>query len=506
MTLRPETRAAIDAARAAGRVLDRRFGRVGPVRLESPRDPVTRTDRAAERVIRRRLARRFPAVGFLGEESGAAATGPDGRWIVDPLDGTIAFVAGLRIHVSRTAEMARCVVSLWRGPGPGRAVTGARGAMRRAARVVAAGIAVALGAAPSGVQADGVNIPVLVPITGFLSLEGTSQRNGALLAVRSAPAGIEVKAEVQDTGTSPEVAVNALEKAASGGRAIAVVASMLGTQMLAMLPVAATYRVPLLTVSGTARITELGNPWVFRFFPGDAVVKAVHARYAVQELGKRRPALLYQTTAYGQSGREELSRHFKQLGATVVFEEGLDVRVKDMLPVLTKVKEAAPDVLILHLHSGPTALVVRQAAAMGLGLPIVAGSAMHQPATAALLEPGELKGVCAESGSSPISGGSPAMDRWLAAYRQAYGSEPDAFALGQHDGVAMALGAIAAGAKTGEDLRRALSTATYQGLAMTYRSDGKGNMAHSAVIICYDGQTRVPRLTRRYDDVTGVLK
>jgi myo-inositol-1(or 4)-monophosphatase len=159
MTLRPETRAAIAAARAAGRILDRGFGRAGPVRLKSPRDPVTRVDGASERAIRRLLHRRFPTIGFLGEEGGAITTGPDGRWIVDPLDGTIAFVAGLptfgvsialerggrleagvilfprlrelfvaerghgawlngrRIRVSRTRALGRCVVSLWHEAG-----------------------------------------------------------------------------------------------------------------------------------------------------------------------------------------------------------------------------------------------------------------------------------------------------------------------------------------------------------------------------------------------------
>jgi fructose-1,6-bisphosphatase/inositol monophosphatase family enzyme len=88
MKLRAETQAAVAAARAAGRVLDRWFGRVGPVRLKSARDPVTRADGEAERTIRWLLHRRFPAIGFLGEEGGAVATGPDARWIVDPLDGT----------------------------------------------------------------------------------------------------------------------------------------------------------------------------------------------------------------------------------------------------------------------------------------------------------------------------------------------------------------------------------------------------------------------------------
>jgi len=92
--LQAETRAAVLAARAAGRVLDRHFGRVGRVRLKGPKDPVTAADAASERVIRRLLRKRYPDVGFLGEE-GTVAAGAEGRWIVDPIDGTLAFVAGL---------------------------------------------------------------------------------------------------------------------------------------------------------------------------------------------------------------------------------------------------------------------------------------------------------------------------------------------------------------------------------------------------------------------------
>jgi branched-chain amino acid transport system substrate-binding protein len=353
-------------------------------------------------------------------------------------------------------------------------------------------------------RAQEVVVPVLVPVTGFLSLEGQSQRNGAQLALRRAPQGLAVRGEVSDTGVSPEVAVNALERAL-GQKPLAVVASMLGTQMLAMLPVAAEAKVPLLTVSGTARITELGNPWVFRFFPGDGVVKQAQARYAVEELGKKRPAIVYQTTAYGQSGLQHLKATFEKLGAAAVFEEGIAVDVKDLLPVLAKAKAANPDVLILQLHAPSTALVVKQAAAMGLGIPIVAGSAMHQPSTAALVEPGELKDVCAESASSPISGGSEALQKWVADYRAAFSTEPDAFALAQYDGTMMALEAAAKGARTPEAMRQALGSSVHEGLAMRYKSDGKGNMAHSAVILCYEGASRMPKIVKRYDNVSGVL-
>jgi branched-chain amino acid transport system substrate-binding protein len=285
-----------------------------------------------------------------------------------------------------------------------------------------------------------LNIPILVPLTGFLSLEGKSQRNGALLALKSAPPGMRINAEVVDTGVAPEGAVNALERAASRGPAIAVVASMLGTQMLAMLPLAREHRLPLVTVSGTAEITRMNNPYVFRFFPGDEVTKVAHVRYAVEELGKRRIALIYQTTAYGQSGRRQIVENMKSRGLTPVFEEGIEVQIRDMLPVLSKARAADPDVLFIHLHAGPTALLIRQAAAMGLRLPIVAGSAMHQPPTAELLEPGELAGVCAEANASPVSGGSAGIERFVRDYRAEFGAEPDGFALGQYDGVMMVLG------------------------------------------------------------------
>ncbi len=377
---------------------------------------------------------------------------------------------------------------------------------RIASRSLVAACAAALcGIAAPAALAQNASIPILVPITGFLSLEGGSQRNGAVLAARRAPGKLSVKADVSDTGTAPDVAVNALERVISRDKPNAVVASMLGTQMLAMLPVALEAKVPLLTVSGTAGITEQKNPFVFRFFPGDAVAKTAHVRYVVEELRKRRIALIYQTTAYGQGGRTEILALLKKAGLEPVFQEALDVSVRDMSPVINKAKEQKPDVILLHLHSQPTALFVRAAAQQKLGLPIVAGSAMHQPQTAALLEPAELANVCAETNSSPVSGNTDEMRSFLQQYREEFKTDPDGFAVGQYDGVSMALEAISKGAATPAALQKALSTQTYKGLAMTYKSDGKGNMAHSAIIICYDGKDRIPRVVQRYDNVTGVL-
>jgi branched-chain amino acid transport system substrate-binding protein len=346
--------------------------------------------------------------------------------------------------------------------------------------------------------ADIIRVPVLVPLTGILALEGTSQRNGAVLALDEGVPNVQIIRDVADTAAAPEIAVNALERALSEPNVVAVAASIFGTQMLAMMPIAAERKVPLVTISGTAKLTEMGNPYVFRFFPTDAVVKRAQARYVVEELKRTRIALVYQSTAYGQSGQQHLVENLKRLGASVVFEESLAPTVKEMLPVLAKAKAANPDVLVLQLHSGPTALLIKQAAAMNLGVPIVAGSAMHQPSTAALLEPAELRGVCAESSASPVSGGTQGIERFAATYRQKFAAEPDAFALAQYDGMRMVLAAVAEGARNAESVRAFLASRSYEGLAMTYRSDGTGNMAHDAIILCYDGTSRIPTIVKRY--------
>jgi branched-chain amino acid transport system substrate-binding protein len=355
------------------------------------------------------------------------------------------------------------------------------------------------------VFAADINVPVLVPVTGVFSLEGGAQRNGALLAMRSAPKNVRVTGEVYDTAVAPDVGVQAFERAISKDRPIAVVASMIGIQLLAMLPIGQEAKMPMLTTSGTARITEMNNPWIFRFFPADPLAKEVHVRYVVDELKKKRVALVYQTTAYGQSGRTEIVERLKRVNLEPVMQEALELSTRDMSPVIGKIRAANPDVVMLHIHSAPTALFLRAAAQANLGLPIVAGSAIHQPSTAALLEPAELTGVCGETNASPVTGETAEMRTFLKLYRDEFSGEPDGFALGQYDGVMMMLDAVAKGAKTPAEVAKALSTNTYKGLGMTYKSDGKGNMAHTGVIVCYDGKTRIPRVAKRYENVTGVL-
>ncbi|MGH7024744.1 MAG: histidinol-phosphatase [Caulobacteraceae bacterium] len=60
-------------------------------------DPVTAADRGAEAVIRGLIDRRYPDHGVIGEEYGEDRPGAEYVWVLDPIDGTRAFVSGLPV-------------------------------------------------------------------------------------------------------------------------------------------------------------------------------------------------------------------------------------------------------------------------------------------------------------------------------------------------------------------------------------------------------------------------
>jgi branched-chain amino acid transport system substrate-binding protein len=355
-------------------------------------------------------------------------------------------------------------------------------------------------------QAADAYLPIVMPITGFMSVEGGSQRNGAIMAVEKAPPGLKVEAPVFDTGTSATGAATALDKALSQKPALAASTSVFGTEMVAMLPVSTEYKVPLLTISGLARLTESSNPYIFRFLPNDREIKVAHARYVVEVLKKSKPALIGDTTAYGQGGFKLLQENFEKLKVKPVLAESVEPSTKDMSAVLGKVKESGADVIVIHSVAQPMALLVKQARAAGIDLPIVNASSLVEPTATALFDPAELKNTCAETPSAPEARATPEIKAWADAYKARFNLEPDGLALGQYDAVMMTMSVIEKGAKTPAEVIAALGSTTYKGIAMTYKSNGQGDMAHDADIVCWDGTSRIPKIALHYAGADLILK
>ena len=102
-------------ARGAGELTVRLRADGGPLGVDaksSPTDVVTEVDRASERWLADELARLRPDDALLGEEGADRSGGSGVRWVVDPIDGTVNFLYGLRPYaVSVAAERDGRVVA-----------------------------------------------------------------------------------------------------------------------------------------------------------------------------------------------------------------------------------------------------------------------------------------------------------------------------------------------------------------------------------------------------------
>jgi myo-inositol-1(or 4)-monophosphatase len=86
---------AVEAARAAGNIINRAMKRLDTLKIaeKRPNDFVTEVDQRVEQEIISIVHKAYPSHGFLGEEGGEVK-GDDYQWIIDPIDGTRNFIHG----------------------------------------------------------------------------------------------------------------------------------------------------------------------------------------------------------------------------------------------------------------------------------------------------------------------------------------------------------------------------------------------------------------------------
>ena len=95
--MHPMLHIAVQAARAAGRVMLQHMDRLDTlnIRQKDKNDFVSEVDRMAEQVIIDTIRRHYPDHGFLAEESGKRNLDRDFIWVIDPLDGTTNYLRGI---------------------------------------------------------------------------------------------------------------------------------------------------------------------------------------------------------------------------------------------------------------------------------------------------------------------------------------------------------------------------------------------------------------------------
>ncbi len=120
---------ALDATWQAGRISLGYFQTGVAVERKSDNTPVTAADRSAEQLLRKLITQRFPDYGIIGEEFGEQAGTSGLTWIVDPVDGTKSFAAGVPLYgcLLALAEGDQVLVGVAHFPALNETVYAARG-------------------------------------------------------------------------------------------------------------------------------------------------------------------------------------------------------------------------------------------------------------------------------------------------------------------------------------------------------------------------------------------
>jgi myo-inositol-1(or 4)-monophosphatase len=86
---------ALRTAEKAGAIALKHFRRTQKVSFKSKQDILTTGDTEVEKFIMREIGKRFPQHGILAEESGKHRGSSDYLWVIDPIDGTVNYAAGI---------------------------------------------------------------------------------------------------------------------------------------------------------------------------------------------------------------------------------------------------------------------------------------------------------------------------------------------------------------------------------------------------------------------------
>ena len=118
---------AVELASAAGDLIARRFAEADKgVDYKADNSVVTATDRDAEALMREMIESRYPSHGIIGEEYGVDNPNAEHVWTLDPIDGTISFVAGVPLFGTLVGlmEQGRPIVGVIHQPVLGEMVVG----------------------------------------------------------------------------------------------------------------------------------------------------------------------------------------------------------------------------------------------------------------------------------------------------------------------------------------------------------------------------------------------
>lgn len=221
-----------------------------------------------------------------------------------------------------------------------------------------------------GDEGDSITIeagqPIKIGISTTLTTDnaalGFPVRDGSLLAIKEKGTikGFTVEGVAEDDLCDGPGSVTAAEKLISED-VVAVLGPMCSGGAVAAIPVYQEEN--LVTVSGSATgvaVTQQGSDSFFRTAWNDATQGAEMAKYAYETLGERTAVLVNDQSVYGQGLMTVFKDSWEELGGEIVSEEAVTVGEKDFSPVVTKISNDQPDIVVFGGFIAEGAVLVSQ--------------------------------------------------------------------------------------------------------------------------------------------------
>ena len=253
----------------------------------------------------------------------------------------------------------------------------------------AAMLALAAAMAPVAVaRADTVKVGVLLSLSGPAAPFGIPERNIIQILAdqfnaKGGANGHTVQLLFHDDQSSPTEAARGAMQLIRQDDVQVILGPATGSSTLAMAPIAAQAKVPVLAPVSTQSVTDRDHgffPWVFRTSPASAVTMQAMMRRAVFRSGIRKVAIMYQEDAYGKDEAELAQRLIKAHGGIdIVAMASAPLTATDLSAAATRIRNADPDiVLLLTSAPGMGGAFVRGAELAQLKAPILGSLSLNQ--------------------------------------------------------------------------------------------------------------------------------
>lgn len=319
-----------------------------------------------------------------------------------------------------------------------------------AATTTSAGATTTTAAATTTTAAAGpVKIGATLPFSGWAASYGESARMGVDFAVKEINdaggiKGAKVEVVYEDTAADPKVAVTAIQKQIEVDKVLAVVGTMFSSEALAQGPIAQKAGVLMVTGMASHPDTPAAGNLIFMTQPIAYQDQGTVARYAAAEKGIKRMAFLASDSDYSRAGLDAVKIVLPKNGSELVFSEFYQGDTTDFKTVLSKMKAANPDGVMILGGPPDTAQIIKQMAELGIDVPICGSNMLMDAAVLEMLGADAMEGIwCAMPGA--LSGeAEKARDDFLVRWKAAHNGEmpPSSATYGTYDAAMMVLTAM----------------------------------------------------------------